>query len=82
MLIKIVCRHVDFGRPMQNCFMEYFNGRCRCGVLDINVFRNLTEVKEQAERRVTDYNNEVTRAASTGSSTPSSEFRTTRRSVV
>ena len=30
-----------------------------CGVLEMHIFRNLTEVREQVERRVADYNNEI-----------------------
>lgn len=37
------------GRPMQNGFIERFNGRYRRGVLDMYVFRNLAEVREQTE---------------------------------
>ena len=44
---------------MQNGFIERFNGSFRCGVLDMHVFRNLTEVREQAERRLADYNREI-----------------------
>lgn len=44
---------------MRNGFIERFNGSWRGGVLDMRVFRNLTEVCEQAERWVADYNNEI-----------------------
>jgi putative transposase len=41
---------IEPGRPMQNGFIERFNGSFRRGVLDMQVFRNLTEVREHAER--------------------------------
>jgi putative transposase len=47
------------GRPMQNGFIECFNGSFRRCVLDMHVFRNFTEVREQAEQWVADYNNEI-----------------------
>jgi putative transposase len=50
---------IEPGRPMQNGFIERFNGSFRRGVLDMHVFRNLTEVREQAETWLTDYNREV-----------------------
>lgn len=47
------------GRPMQNGFIERFNGSYRRGVLDMYVFRNLTEVREQTERWLSDYNEQI-----------------------
>ncbi len=44
---------------MQNGFIERFNGSFRRGVLDMHVFRNLTEVREQAEPWLADYNREI-----------------------
>ncbi len=44
---------------MQNGFIERFNGSFRRGVLDMHVFRNLSEVRDQAERWLVDYNREV-----------------------
>ena len=47
------------GKPMQNGFVERFNGSYRQGVLDMYVFRNLTEVREHTERWLQDYNHEI-----------------------
>ena len=47
------------GPPMQNGFIERFNGSYRKGVLDLCVFRNLTEVREHTERWLHDYNEEI-----------------------
>jgi putative transposase len=47
------------GRPMQNGFIERFNGSYRRGVLDRYVFRTLTEVRAHTERWLADYNREI-----------------------
>lgn len=47
------------GRPMQNGFIERFNGSYRRGVLDLYVFRTLTEVRERTEAWLHDYNHEI-----------------------
>lgn len=44
------------GRPMQNGSIERFNGSYRRGVLDLYIFRTLTEVRERTERWLRDYN--------------------------
>jgi len=50
---------IEPGRPMQNGFIERFNGSFRRGVLDMHVFRNLSDVRDQAERWLVDYKREV-----------------------
>lgn len=50
---------IEPGRPMQNGFIERFNGSYRRGVLDMYVFRNLTEVREHTERWLADYNEQI-----------------------
>lgn len=47
------------GRPMQNGFIERFNGSYRRGVLDMYVFRNLDQVREHTERWLADYNEQI-----------------------
>ncbi|WP_197331662.1 IS3 family transposase [Ralstonia syzygii] len=50
---------IEPGRPMQNGFIERFNGSYRRGVLDMHVFRTLSEVREHTERWLADYNQEM-----------------------
>lgn len=47
------------GKPMQNGFIERFNGSYRRGVLDLYVFRTPTEVREHTERWLQDYNEAI-----------------------
>lgn len=61
------------GKPMQNGFIERFNGSYRRGVLDLYVFRTLTEVRERTEAWLSDYNQEIPHE-SLGNLTPA-EFR-------
>ncbi len=44
---------------MQNGFVERFNGNFRRGVPDLHVFRNLGQVREQAEQWLADYNTDI-----------------------
>ena len=46
------------GRPMQNGFIERFNRSYREAVLDMFVFQNLDEVREQTEKWLKEYNEE------------------------
>jgi putative transposase len=47
------------GKPMQNGFIERFNGSNRRGVLDLYVLRILTEVRERTEAWLNDYNTRI-----------------------
>lgn len=46
------------GKPTQNSFIERFNRTYRDEVLNMYVFRNLTEVREITERWIKEYNEE------------------------
>ena len=46
------------GKPMQNGFIERFNRSYREAVLDMFVFQNLDEVREQTEMWLKEYNEE------------------------
>ena len=64
---------IEPGRPMQNGFIERFNGSYRRGVLDMHIFRTLSEVREQTEHWLADYNQQIPHD-SLGGLTPA-EFR-------
>ncbi|CBA16942.1 hypothetical isxcc1 transposase orfb (fragment) protein [Xanthomonas albilineans GPE PC73] len=46
---SIALDFIEPARPMQNGFIERFNGSYRRGVLDMHIFRTLSEVREQTE---------------------------------
>lgn len=46
------------GRPMQNGYIERFNRTYRDEVLDVYVFKRLSEVKEETDRWLEEYNRE------------------------
>lgn len=46
------------GKPMQNGFIERFNRSYREAVLDMFVFQTLSEVREQTEKWLREYNEE------------------------
>jgi putative transposase len=47
---------IEPGKPMQNGFIERFNRTYRQAVLDMYVFQNLQEVRQQTEKWLTEYN--------------------------
>jgi putative transposase len=44
---------------MQNCVVERLNGSNLWGVLEVHVFRNLTDAREQDKKWLADYNTET-----------------------
>jgi hypothetical protein len=50
--------HIEPGRPMQNGYVESFNGRFRDECLNANWFANLVDAKEKMECWRVEYNSE------------------------
>lgn len=55
---EITIQFIQPGRPMQNGFIERFNGSFRREILDAYVFFDLFEVKELTDNWIKEYNNE------------------------
>ena len=55
---KIEWHYIAPGKPMQNGFVESFNGRLRDEFLNETLFRNLAHARELISAWVTDYNTE------------------------
>lgn len=53
---SITIEYTQPGKPTQNAFVERFNGIYRDGVLDAWSFVNLTQVREETERWLEEYN--------------------------
>ena len=49
---------IKLGTPIQNSYVERFNRTYRDEILNMYVFRNLTEVRELTESWMTEYNDE------------------------
>lgn len=57
--ISVRCVQLDFirpGRPVENGYIESFNGRLRDECLNVEVFFALTDVRDKLERWRQDYN--------------------------
>ena len=55
---SIVLVHIEPGRPMQNGYVESFNGRLRDECLNANWFVNIVDAKQKIERWRVEYNEE------------------------
>ena len=53
---KIEWHYIAPGKPMQNGFVESFNGRMRDEFLNETLFRNLAHARDLIDAWVTDYN--------------------------
>ena len=68
------------GKPMQNGFIERFNRSYREAVLDMFVFQELSEVREQTEKWMKEYNEERPHE-SLGHMTPREYLKTPRPEI-
>lgn len=55
---KVILNHINPGRPMENAFVESFQGRLRDECLNLNWFTSLLQAKEQIETWRREYNAE------------------------
>jgi putative transposase len=55
---KILLRFIDPGKPMQNSYIESFNGRFRDECLNANWFLSLAQARATIESWRCDYNGE------------------------
>jgi putative transposase len=53
---EIEFKYIQPGKPMQNGYIERFNGSFRDGVLNAYLFNTIDDVREQTEIWVKDYN--------------------------
>jgi putative transposase len=55
---RVTLEFIKPGKPMQNGFIERFNRSYREAVLDMYIFQDLSEVREQTEQWLKEYNEE------------------------
>ena len=72
---KVDWHYIAPGKPMQNGFVESFNGRMRDKLLNENMFRNLAHARIVISAWATDYNTERPHSA-LGHETPADYART------
>jgi putative transposase len=53
---KVKLRFIEPGKPVQNCFVESFNGKLRYECLDLHWFRNIEHAREEIEKWWVEYN--------------------------
>lgn len=53
---QIEFKYIQPGKPMQNAYIERFNGSFRSGVLDAYLFQNIEEVRDAIAQWCQDYN--------------------------
>lgn len=64
----IALQHIQPGRPMQNAYIERFNGSFRRDILDAYLFDDIHQVRQLAEEWMEDYNNDRPHDALSGRS--------------
>ncbi len=52
----LLLHFIDPGKPAQNAWIESFNARVRDEFLNVQVFRTLLQIREEADAWLVDYN--------------------------